>query len=196
MILDSNDFRLLDLEKILKEKDISTTYTDDNMRKAAVLLGDHFSLLKEYSREMYDICTQNSEIRGIKRIKKVLSKTKNLKSGKHVNIVYENISRNPKELSRIVTTYNNNVVKFMKKLSNEAKSLNMRRGTECCYCLEYDVEQKQYKYFFDTIFWDNQQVNWDIEIIFFILMKCDEILYKDGFKQASKDSSFKTPDYC
>ena len=196
MEFDNNELRLNLFEDELKCKDIQFTHGDDNARFMFLASGGTlYDLFKEYSKEVYDICSTSSDLEQSETYEKFkiiahsfkISDFKKVWSITWYRYIYvgdPNIGY--KEMIEYVRP-------MVKKINSAAQAVWDTYGSKLPHAQKNmmmvfsdGVEKKKDGNYYSSISFlrlsTEFEERWDEEAIFFLIMKFNEILNEYNFK--------------
>ena len=212
-VRDSNTFRVRKFEKLCDKLSIEFFYANNSNRDVSLIVsgGDRFSLLEQYSVELFDIVEQNKKILNPK-YSKLLSFAKKISEGQHPIICFrfvnkissskldlarkslenelENLNRYKcentlKQISRLNKSYFQNVCL-------DALVYSSIKGNDVLFLLTEDkreLSEEEIVKFSESIYcvvdYDMSKIasgNLSKELLLFILMKIEEELHLSKFE--------------
>jgi hypothetical protein len=171
--------RLKGFETEVVNHNITFTYSDENMLEAALIIGTEQRLFEQYALEVYDLCTNDDYLKNNKLYQKLLKGVQNIKSGKEECLKYDYHGKKP----FIKYSHTRKIMDWDRKCFD---ILNYIFNLFNCVCywsgFFYPIEDKNYLSVKVPYFMEGDQLkDWDDGILFYLLMKIDEMMVENEF---------------
>lgn len=176
MVKDNNVFRLLGFEAKLRANGVELEYMKDDIRECLIDISGQYSLLKEYSKDIYNYCLDNPDFD--KEATHLIKAANTIKNCKKPDLLFKTDSPNYYQLSLLVGADVEYAVQLLMSESNRDEyrfffldffiMSNDQNSNKGCCCETYAIK-------------DFGIYKFELELIFFFLMKYNESFKKHDY---------------